>query len=367
MKILGGAFGLLLATGFALPASSDARPETLSAAQAAAKASPPAAAADDASKTDANKEPKKTVAKKKEAKKKGPPFYEKYLSSNAPLDVAIRQAERRAADDPDSPPVHNDLGNLLARRGFAKEALAEYARASRLDREFFLADYNAGLLYEKEGKDEHAINAFRRSIRRKPGFPPSRFHLGMLYERRGQERAAVEEYSKALRIDDSLRQPSRNPLVVQTRLLYRVSLKNYPRDLAAATQETDMQFAQPELYRHVALDRPVDTAEVTPAEPAEEAMPPVSPARWAPSASGAPQIVPKNTPQTVVTPQRKLPAKPMPPAAIPARPTPAYPNVPGGPSRTFVPPPATPGPPAPPPNQTPAEGQDEEEAPPSGQ
>jgi hypothetical protein len=317
-------------------------------------------------------EPKKEVKKTKQGKEK-PPFYEKYLSDTLPLDVAIRESAGRVAKDPDNAGLHNDFANLLARRGFAKEAFAEYSRASKLDRKFFLADYNAGLLYEKEGKPEHAITAFRRSIHRKPGFPPARFHLGLLFESRGEDRAAVEQYAKALRIDDSLRLPSRNPLAVQTRLLYRVSLENYPRDLAAATLAVDARFAQPELFKKVALDRPVDAEEVKP--PEEEAeVPPVSPAKWTPSASAAPVI---GTRPAKVAPTGQRPvARPIPqkpPAANPSG-TRSVPPPPGGNTRPVLPggifnpsvsepPPPPPPPPAEPP---PPEGDEDGEPPPAG-
>ena len=125
----------------------------------------------------------------------------------------------RVAASPEDAGLHNDLGNLLARRGFAHEAIDQYRKAAKLDPHFYLGDYNEGLLLEKEGRDGDAISAYKRSIKRKPGFPLSRFHLGFLYEKGGNNSGAVTEYSKALRIDPSLRWPARNPLVIQTRLL----------------------------------------------------------------------------------------------------------------------------------------------------
>ncbi len=316
-------------------------------------------------------ESKSAPPEKKTEKKEKPPFYEQYLSAELPLDQAIREAAHRVQENPKSAALRNDFGNVLARRGFAKEALAQYARAVRLDRAFYLADYNAGLVYEKEGKEEHAINAFRRSIRKKPGFPPSRFHLGLLYERRGQERAAIGQYAKALRIDDSLRQPARNPLVVQTRLLYRVSLENYQRDLAAATQAVDAKFAQPELFKKIALDRPVDTEEVKPPEEEEQAqVRPATPAKWTQSASTAPRMVQKPVPPRPAP--RPVPPRPQPQQGQAAgvkgvSPRTGTITLPVMPGRTFIPPAAAPPPAAQPPaTQTPAP-QAPEEPPPSGE
>jgi len=201
-------------------------------------------------------------AESKPGKRRGADFYTPYLRASDTLDNAILDLTRRVKERPEDPGLRNDLGNLLARRGFAKEAREEYEKAEKLDREFFLADYNEGLLWEKEGKTANAIAAYRRSIRRKPGFPLSRFHLGFLYEKVGRAEAAVREYAKALRIDPTLRSPRRNPLVVQTRLLYRASLANYDRDLAAAALASDGEFADRAVWERLQPQRPVDTADL---------------------------------------------------------------------------------------------------------
>lgn len=226
-----------------------------------AVASPAAPAPGPSSAVSETTEPREE-AERKPGKKHGADFYTPYLRASDALDGAILDLTRQVKDRPEDPGLRNDLGNLLARRGFAREAREEYEKAEKLDREFFLADYNEGLLWEKEGKTAAAIGAYRRSIRRKPGFPLSRFHLGYLYEKEGRAEAAVREYAKALRIDPSLRSPRRNPLVVQTRLLYRASLANYDRDLAAAALASDGEFADRAVWERLQPQRPVDTADL---------------------------------------------------------------------------------------------------------
>jgi tetratricopeptide (TPR) repeat protein len=200
------------------------------------------------------------------------PFYDKYLTDEDPADREIRELTRETAEKPEDPAIHNDLGNLLARRGFAKEAAGQYRLAERLDRSSYLPSYNEGLLWEKQGKPSSAIAAFRRSIHRKPGFPFSHFHLGVLEEREGRETAAIDEIAKALRIDNSLRLVSRNPLVVQTKLLHRASVSNYQRDLAAAVLVADGEFADPSVLARISPERFIDSGEVLSQE--EEATPP---------------------------------------------------------------------------------------------
>lgn len=299
---------------------------------AAVPAQPPAPAAADV-------EPAEPKAQKT-GKRTGADFYTPYLSANDTLDQSIVELTARVAARPDNAGLRNDLGNLLARRGFAREAIDQYRKAARLDREFFLADYNEGLLLEKEGKGGGAISAYRRSIRRKPGFPLSRFHLGFLYEKEGRNSDAVAEYAKALRIDPSLRWPARNPLVVQTRLLYRASLANYDRDLARATLAGDAEFADRAVWERLQPQRPVNTSELEPDVESDEdavtvAAPPTGRPAGAPIIGGKPSTAGPYDPrrQQLIDQFRKT---------RPGRPNQA-------PSRTMVPAPPPPPPPVEPP------------------
>jgi tetratricopeptide (TPR) repeat protein len=203
-------------------------------------------------------------------KRRGASFYEPYLSTGDALDREIIELTAKVREHPFEAGLRNDLGNLLARRGFAKEAADQYRKAAKLDSEFFLADYNEGILWEKEGKTSAAIKAYERSIKRKPGFPLSRFHLGFLLEKEGRTGGAIGQYAKALRIDPSLRWPARNPLVVQTRLLYLASLENYDRDLAGAGVADEVSFADRAVWERLHPQRPVDTAELQAEAPEDE-------------------------------------------------------------------------------------------------
>ena len=88
-----------------------------------------------------------------------PAFYEKYLSDDLPVDREIRVIEKKCADNPKDAGARNDLGNLLALRGFPKEAHAAYRDARKLDSNLYIASYNDGLLFEKEGRFERAKEA----------------------------------------------------------------------------------------------------------------------------------------------------------------------------------------------------------------
>ena len=231
-------------------------------------------------------------------KSKKPPFYRSYLIAGDPLDDRIRDQEKRVEADPSSAALRNDFGNLLAARRFPGDARKQYGMAMKLDMKNFLAAYNLGLLEETEGNAGAAISAYRESIKRKPGFPPSHFRIGRLYERRGSTQQAIEHYAKALRIDQSMRDPRRNPLVADTRLLDRISLTNYDRDLAVATLPADTRWADENRFARTPLNRPLDAEEADGAPsaapvPADASASPVAvpvPAPAGPRASAPPPL-----------------------------------------------------------------------------
>jgi len=268
-------------------------------------------------------------------KKPQEPFYRRYLVAGNPLDDKIREQEKKVEANPESADLRNDFGNLLAARRFPREAREQYEMAMKLDRHNFLAPYNLGLLYETQGETRRAISAYQKSVDRNRGFPPSRFRLGRLYEKRGWQERAIAQYARALQIDPGMRDPKRNPLIVDTRLLDRVSLENYPRDMAVASMTSGAAFSNPSETRQLPLDRTLSSQDLEPA-PAETPGPP---------APGRPTPVKVIAPST---PPGREGARPGPPqnVIVPVQPTPDFVVLP--PEPTEPPPPAAEQPTPPP-------------------
>ena len=289
-------------------------------------------------------------------KKPQEPFYRRYLVAGYPLDDKIRDQEKRVDADPKSADLRNDFGNLLAARRFPREARTQYEMAMKLDSHHFLAPYNLGLLYETQGEIGRAISAYEKSVDRNRGFPPARFRLGRLYEKRGAQSRAIAQYARALQIDPAMRDPKRNPLIVDSRLLDRVSLENYPRDMAAAAMVSDAAYSNPSLTRRLPLDRTLSSEDLQPASAETPVTAP--PARAtpvkvvAPANPNAPRrdvvrpAPPQPAPLAAPTPDFVvLPPEPIePPPQAADQPTPApYPYNLGG-VRPPPPPPPTPVP-----------------------
>ncbi|HLN58975.1 MAG TPA: tetratricopeptide repeat protein [Thermoanaerobaculia bacterium] len=236
-------------------------------------------------------------------KKPQEPFYRRYLVAGNPLDDKILAQEKRVEADPKSADLRNDFGNLLAARRFPKEAREQYETAMKLDPHNFLAPYNLGLLYETMGENGKAITAYEKSVDRNRGFPPSRFRLGRLYEKRGSNQSAVEQYARALQIDPGMRDPKRNPLIVDTTLMAFVSLENYPRDMATASMISDANYSDQSLVRRLPVDRTLSSEDLQPA----------------PAGTPAAAATPRPTPIKVIS------SPPNPPRREPVRPAPGQP------------------------------------------
>ena len=244
------------------------------------------------------------------------PFYRKYLVPGNALDDRITEEESRVNADPDNANLRNDFGNLLAQRRFVEDARTQYERALDADSSHFLAAYNLGLLWETEGKYSKAASAYRKSISRKPGFPASHFHLGRLYEMRGMDGLAVKEYAKAFRLDPQMRDPSHNPLIIDTRLLERASLVNYPRDIAVAAMNENQAYADETRFRDVPVDRPLTSSDI------EDPSEPVDATVSAPVTPKAPASLPARPGQTRPQGGPGVPAgtQPLPPGVQPLPP-----------------------------------------------
>ena len=202
-----------------------------------------------------------SAAEPAEEKKPAEPFYRKYLVPGNHLDDQILEQEKRVNESPDDASLRNDFGNLLAARHFPHQAAEQYEIAAKLDKSNFVALYNLGLLRETEGKIMDAMKAYKKSIERKPGFPQSHFRLGRLYEKTYDNEAAIAQYATSMRIDPSMRDPRRNPLVLDSGIMYRASLVNYPLDIASASMVKDSVYVEESRFRTLPVDRSVTSQE----------------------------------------------------------------------------------------------------------
>lgn len=156
------------------------------------------------------------------------PFYAKYLNSGSPVDARISQTLDRLRADDSSAALHNDLGQLLVEKGFAKDAEREFERAVNSDVSFYPAWYNLGLVRASNHDEVGARRAFYRTVHHKPGHAAALFQLGLIEERRGNVSGAVDLFAKAYGINRALLDVQVNPRVLDSKLTHLALLQLYP-------------------------------------------------------------------------------------------------------------------------------------------
>ena len=104
------------------------------------------------------------------------------------------------AKNPSAWIAHNNLANLLARRGETAEALTHFREALRLEPDIAEAHLNLGVVLERYGQMDEAIAEYREALRLNPHYPDGHFNLGNALLSRGRTAEAIAEYRQALRM-----------------------------------------------------------------------------------------------------------------------------------------------------------------------
>ena len=197
-----------------------------------------------------------------------PLFYEQFLHGERVLDERIKNTLAALRENPHSPVLHNELGQLLVEKGFPKDAAREFERAVNLDDDYYPAWYNLGVVRASEGDFSGAGRAYRRAVRVRKGFSEALWQLGMIEEKRGNRSQAIEYYAKALRHNHALLDVRTNPHVVDTKLIHLALIRNYETEHA---RQAGMFQQTPTWYVEPPREAP------SPEAPARDIVPPAPP------------------------------------------------------------------------------------------
>jgi tetratricopeptide (TPR) repeat protein len=77
-------------------------------------------------------------------------------------------------------------------KGFPKDAEREFERAVDVDKRYYPAWYNLGLVRAARGDEGGARRAFARTVHYKPGHPMALFQLGLIEEKLRHTDRAIE-------------------------------------------------------------------------------------------------------------------------------------------------------------------------------
>lgn len=156
------------------------------------------------------------------------PFYARFLNTGSVLDGQIRATLQDLQANPNSPALHNELGQLLVQKGFPKDAAREFERAVNQDGRFYQGWYNLGLVRAGSGDFSGAERAFERTVHIMKGHSEALFQLGLIEEKRGNMQAAIDYYAKALQHNPAIVDVRSNPQVIDSKLIGLALIRNYP-------------------------------------------------------------------------------------------------------------------------------------------
>jgi tetratricopeptide (TPR) repeat protein len=160
------------------------------------------------------------------------PYYARYLNTGSRTDQHIREHLASLAENPDSAPLHNELGALLVEKQLLNDAETEFRRAIAADKRYYPAWFNLAQVRESRGNYSGAERAFEDTLDVKPGHPDAHFRLGLLLERRGKRDAAIDHYARAIKINRQVLDVRKNPRVLDSQLLHLALLALYPEEHA---------------------------------------------------------------------------------------------------------------------------------------
>ncbi len=130
------------------------------------------------------------------------------LAERGKAPEAIEHYEQALRINPDYAEAHNNLGSALVQVGKLEEAIAHCEQALRLRPGFAEAYYNFGVALERAGRVPEAMGQYEQVLRLKPGFAGAHNNLGIVLVRLGRVQEAIGHYEQALRLksDDALAQ-----------------------------------------------------------------------------------------------------------------------------------------------------------------
>ncbi len=198
-----------------------------------------------------------------------PQFVQRYLNPADPFDQRIAQTIDALRANPNSAPLHNQLGQMLLLKGFPHDAEREFTRAIHADRKFYPAYYNRAQLRASQDDASGARSDFLATVRHKPGHAEALFQLGLIEEKSHHEEAAVKYYAKAISINHALLDVRVNPRVLDSNLMGLALIKSYSKDHANAALQltgTPFNYVAPGAQQ-AASPQPTAQQIVTPAAP----------------------------------------------------------------------------------------------------
>ncbi len=106
--------------------------------------------------------------------------------------------------------AHNALGAVLQESGQAREAIAQYEQALRLNPDYAEAHYNLAVASQKQGRQQKAIEHWKQALRINPNYAEAHSDLGTAMIQLGKVQEAMVHWEQAVRINPDLAEAQYN-------------------------------------------------------------------------------------------------------------------------------------------------------------
>jgi tetratricopeptide (TPR) repeat protein len=133
--------------------------------------------------------------------------------------------------------AYNNLGSLLALKGWQDEAMTQYRKALAINPEYAQAHNNLGLAFLHKGRVDDAVAEFQKTLEINPSFAEAHDELGVVRFSQGQVDEAISEFQKALEI---------NPYYPKARVNLGVAFLNKGRVNEAISQFQEALRVKPD-------------------------------------------------------------------------------------------------------------------------
>ena len=120
------------------------------------------------------------------------------LARRGQFDEAIAHYRKALEINPNVAEFHYNLGDTLANRGQVDEAIAHYRKALEIKPNYVEAHNNLGIALADRGQIDEAITHYRKALEIKPDYVNAYIGLGDALAGRGRRREAIEYFQKAL-------------------------------------------------------------------------------------------------------------------------------------------------------------------------
>ena len=191
------------------------------------------------------------------------PVFLQWLVPGDPGDETIREYWERATRGELSPEGMVDLGTMLYRRGYPKDAVRLYRKALDQDKNMYEAWYRIGVVEHRDRNYEDARYAYKKCLKILSGHGWCNFYLGLLEEHTGHPSKALEYYANAYAAAPELADPRVNPDILYSKIQIGAAIQQ--RDRRRFTESVPMPYLEPSEVRSVQKQYlPAPTATPTP-------------------------------------------------------------------------------------------------------